>query len=86
MHQYIPSYRTNSYVDKMYCIYNNNCNKKSSKCKACGKIIYGEKTINAYTTTIPPKVNYSYANAYYPSNFPYVYYYGSYDNKLINYC
>lgn len=88
MNKYIPSYRTNSYIDKMFCIYCNKCKNCNDNhlCKRCGKTIYGKKTINVYTPTIPPKVDYSYINSYFPSKYPYVYYYGSYDNKLINYC
>ena len=87
MNKYLPEYRTNSYIDKMFCI---NCQKCSTYdkdlCTRCGKSTFGCKTINAYTPTIPPKIDYSYMNAIFPSNYPYIYYYGSVNARLINYC
>lgn len=87
MNQYTPSYKTNSYIDKMFCIYCNKCDycNKMGLCNNCGLSMFGGKTINVYTPKIPPRVNYSYLNSLFPSNYPYVYYYGSYRNKLINY-
>lgn len=79
-------HKTNSYIDKMYCIYNNKCTKCKKKDCRCGKTLFGENTINVYTSKIPPRVDFSYINSLYPSNYPYVYYYGSYENKLLNYC
>lgn len=87
MNQYIPKYRTNSYIDKMYCIYCNRCaTYNKNLCDRCGKTMYGKYTINTYTSKIPPKINYNYQNSLFPSNYPYIYYYGSDKGKLINYC
>ena len=87
MNEYIPNYRTNSYIDKMFCINCNQCSIYDKKlCDRCGKTMFGRNTINVYTPTIPPKVDYSYINAIFPSKFPYVYYYGSVNGKLINRC
>lgn len=83
-------YKTNSYVDKMFCINCNKCHCRSKTCydkgcQKCGKTLFGKNTVNVYTEKIPPKVNFSYVNSLFPTNYPYVYYYGSYKNKLINY-
>ena len=91
-------YRTNSYIDKMYCSnckcknYRTNftsgcgcgCGYNGYSCGQCGKTLFGKDTINVYTPKIPPKINYSYLNMIYPYDYPYVYYYGSYKNKLLN--
>ena len=101
MNQYLPQYRTNSYIDKMFCIYCNKCTKPhcysnyitdkrltydKNLCHKCDKTMFGKKTINIYTPKIPPKINYSYINSLFPNKFPYIYYYGSYNNKLVNHC
>lgn len=75
--QNIDSYKTNSYIDKMYC--SNNTHYQ------CGKTMFGRNTINVHTPTIPPRIGFSYINSILPNEYPYVYYYGSYKNKLINY-
>ncbi len=92
MTQYIPSYRTNSYIDKMFCIYCNKCTRPYYKgayntrlCHLCGRKMFGKCTINAYTDKIPPRIGFSYVNSILPNKFPYIYYYGSYKNKLINF-
>lgn len=79
------SYNTNSYIDKMFCTYCKKCSSNPHRCSLCDKHMFGRKTINAYTPTIPPRVGYSYINSLLPNQYPYVYYYGSYKNKLINY-
>ena len=60
MNQYLPDLRTNSYIDKMFCIYCNKCSTAYDKnlCKRCGKTMYGRKTINAFTPKINTKINY----------------------------
>ena len=94
-----PNYRTNSYIDKMFCIYCNKCTTPHCNsnlhgrqltydhglCNRCGKTMFGKNTINAYTNKIPPIIDFSYINSILPSKYPYIYYYGSYHNKLINY-
>lgn len=86
--QYIPNYKTNSYINKMYCIYCGKCANCSERnlCQRCGKTMFGKDTINTYTPKIPPKIDFTYTNSLYPSDYPYVYHYGSHKNKLINYC
>ncbi len=101
MNQYRPKYRTNSYIDKMFCIYCNKCTEPGcysdytsgeqltydrNLCKHCGKTMFGRKTINVYTPKIPPKIDFSYINSLFPTKYPYIYYYGSLNNRLINYC
>ena len=72
-------YKTNSYIDKMMCIYS--CNQIPE----CGSTMLKGTSVNAYTQKIPPKVDFSYINSLYPSNYPYIYYYGSYKNRILNY-
>lgn len=92
--------RTNSYIDKMACTYLNKCSKNNRKCQcrkycnctpenncgcsSCGVTMFGPNTINAYTPKIPPKIGFDYTNMLYPTDYPYVYYYGSMDGKLFN--
>lgn len=79
-------YKTNSYIDKMFCIECNNCVQPNCRaCQNCGKTLFGKNTVNVYTDKIPPLINYYYTNMIYPNKYPYIYYYGSYHNKLINY-
>jgi hypothetical protein len=87
INEYIPKYKTNSYIDKMFCQYCKKCSNCNEKylCLRCGKNMFGNKTINKHTLKIPPKINYSYINSIFPSNYPYIYYYGSLNGKLINY-
>lgn len=77
MNIYIPKYRTNSYNDRMTCTY--------FPIPSCGTILFGNKTLNIYTPTIPPRIDYTYLYNIYPNDYPYIYYYGSYKNRLINY-
>jgi len=85
MNEYIPKYQTNAYIDKMFCIYCNRCaTYNKNLCDRCGKKIYGGNTMNVQTSKIPPKVNYSYINALFPSKFPYIYHYGSHQGGYIN--
>ena len=84
------NYKTNSYIDKMFCINCRNCHCRSHSCydqgcQKCGKTLFGKNTVNVYTPKIPPKVDFSYVNSLFPTNYPYIYYYGSYKNQLINY-
>ncbi len=74
----------NSYVDKMYCWYCTGCRRKicnSNSCDKCGKSLFSPNDKNVYTQTIPPRVGYSYYH--HPSKNPFVWYYGSWFNKLI---
>lgn len=87
MNQYSPNkrYVTNTYIDKMFCHYCNKCSRNKDLCEHCGKTIFGQNSINAYTPKIPPRVDFSYVNSLLPNKYPYIYYYGSYQGKIINY-
>ncbi len=76
----------NSYIDKMFCHNCKHCKKcyyDKNLCKYCGKTMFSDNTINVYTPTIPPRYGYSYN--FWPSHVPFVWYYGSYRGKLLNY-
>lgn len=52
------------------------CPRDKNLCEECGKTLFSPENINVYTPKIPTRYGYSYNH--FPSQFPDVYYYGSF--------